>query len=440
MSSTSVTTNTKGNKNADKLHITKDMWLVIAASFCFMATNMLANPLVAGYAEDLGAPGSLMGVVAAVMSFVSLFCRPIAGNLSDRTSKRKLAIIGAALYFIAGLLYYVAPSPAVLIVARVINGVGFACCSVCLATWMALLLPKKNMGSGMGVYGVAAAIAMAVGPAIGIRIQEAFGYRTAFLMSLVLPVLMLICVLLVGNSGNPVKSTETRAANNDKIAAADADTTDLPQSDLVEAPVAEAASETTSKRKFSLRSIIEPKVVPVTLTFMMIAIPYFANQSFIVNYAAKRDLNVNADLFFIFYAVALLAMRFGMKSLFDKLPLIWWMVICTVSLVLSLLCLTFMTNNWMLLLAGILTASSFGIMSSVTQAQAMSIAGRERSGIANGTYYAGIDLGMAIGPFLGGFIYNHLPISWFYLVFLVCVPIAWIIYLCFVRGKNEAHV
>lgn len=423
--------NTKAD--SDKLVITKDMWLVIAASFCFMATNMLANPLVAGYAEDLGAPGSLMGVVAAVMSFVSLFCRPIAGNLSDRTTKRKLAIAGAALYFVAGLLYYFAPSPAVLIIARVINGVGFACCSVCLATWMALLLPKKNMGSGMGIYGVAAAIAMAIGPAIGIRLQEAFGYRTAFLMSLILPVLMLLFVLLVKNGGAPVTAKQ-READNEKIALADSETAELPQGDQVEAPLTEAP-----KRKLSLSTILEPKVVPITLTFMMIAIPYFANQSFIVNYVDKRALNINADLFFTLYAIALLAMRFGMKSLFDRLPLIWWMVICTVSLALSLLCLTFMTNNWMLLLAGILTASSYGIMSSVTQAQAVSIAGRERSGIANSTYYAGIDLGMAIGPFLGGLIYNHLPISWFYLVFLVCVPLAWIIYLCFVRGKTEAH-
>ena len=64
------------------------------ATFCFMSSNMLANPIVAGYAESLGADGMLMGAVAGSMSFISLFCRPIAGNLSDKTSKRTLVAVG----------------------------------------------------------------------------------------------------------------------------------------------------------------------------------------------------------------------------------------------------------------------------------------------------------------------------------------------------------
>ena len=172
------------------------MALVMLATFCFMSSNMLANPIVAGYAESLGASGMLMGVVAGSMSFISLFCRPIAGNLSDRTSKRTLVAAGTVLYFAAGLLYYFADSPIMLIMARVINGVGFACCSVCLATWMSLLLPIRHMGAGMGLYGTMNALAMAVGPAFGIRTQKYIGYRLTFLSSLVLAAIMLIATVV----------------------------------------------------------------------------------------------------------------------------------------------------------------------------------------------------------------------------------------------------
>ena len=72
-------------------------------------------------------------------------------------------------------------------------------------------------------------------------------------------------------------------------------------------------------------------------------------------------------------------------------------------------------------------------MSSVTQAQAVVIAGRERSGMANGTYYMGIDLGMALGPILAGVFYEHLPIAWFYPVFMVTIPLAWAVYAGFAR-------
>lgn len=381
-------------RNTDHF-ITRDMTLVMVATFCFMATNMLANPLVAGYAEALGAPGAMMGVVAGAMSLVSLFCRPIAGNLSDRTSKRALTAVGAMLYCAAGLLYCYADSPAMLIAARLVNGVGFACCSVCLATWMSLLLPLRHMGAGMGLYGTVNAIAMAVGPAAGIRLKDMIGYRLTFLGSLALPVIMLVAVMLVRDGGRP------------------------------------AAAPREARGCLSLRSLVEPRVVPLSLSFMMFAIPYFVNQSFLMNYVQSRHLAVSSDLFFVFYAVALLVMRLTMRNLFDRMGFRFWMVVCSLSMLATLATLTVMSNDWFLLLAGIFMAASYGLMSSVTQAQAVVIAGRERSGIANGTYYAGIDLGMCIGPLLGGVIYDRLPLVWFYPVFAFAIPAAWLIYLAF---------
>lgn len=386
--------------------ITRDMALVMLATFCFMSSNMLANPIVAGYAESLGASGMLMGVVAGSMSFISLFCRPIAGNLSDRTSKRTLVAAGTVLYFAAGLLYYFAGSPIMLIMARVINGVGFACCSVCLATWMSLLLPIRHMGAGMGLYGTMNALAMAVGPAFGIRAQKYIGYRLTFLSSLVLAAIMLIATLMVKNGGQPVRKKQTSIS-------------------------------ATKKHRFSIRSILEPRVVPLSLTFMMFAIAYFANQSFIMNYIEARHLPVSADLFFMFYAVALLVLRLGLRDLFDSKGFRFWLTVCSLGMLAMLACMTFLFNDWMLLLAAIFTAIGYGLMSSVTQAQAVVIAGRERSGIANSTYYAGIDLGMSVGPFVGGLVYGHLPAVWFYPVFMLAMPVAWLIYLLCVKRVSR---
>ena len=386
--------------------ITRDMALVMLATFCFMSSNMLANPIVAGYAESLGASGMLMGVVAGSMSFISLFCRPIAGNLSDRTSKRTLVAAGTVLYFAAGLLYYFADSPIMLIMARVINGVGFACCSVCLATWMSLLLPIRHMGAGMGLYGTMNALAMAVGPAFGIRAQKYIGYRLTFLSSLVLAAIMLIATLMVKNGGQPVRKKQTSIS-------------------------------ATKKHRFSIRSILEPRVVPLSLTFMMFAIAYFANQSFIVNYVQSRHLPVSSDLFFMFYAVALLVLRLGLRDLFDSKGFRFWLTVCSLGMLAMLACMTFLFNDWMLLLAAIFTAVGYGLMSSVTQAQAVVIAGRERSGIANSTYYAGIDLGMSVGPFVGGLVYGRLSAVWFYPVFMLAMPVAWLIYLLCVKRVSR---
>ncbi|HAK71479.1 MAG TPA: MFS transporter, partial [Bifidobacterium sp.] len=159
------------------------MALVMMATFFFMTSNMVVNPIIAGYGESMGAAGTLMGIIAGAMSFVSLFCRPIAGNLSDLVSKRLLVAVGTALYIIAGIMYCLAHSTGMLIAARIVNGLGFACGTVCLATWVSLLLPIRHMGAGMGLYGIVNALAIAVGPALGIRMQAAVGYRPTFVMS-----------------------------------------------------------------------------------------------------------------------------------------------------------------------------------------------------------------------------------------------------------------
>lgn len=404
--------------------ITRDMALVMLATFCFMSSNMLANPIVAGYAESLGASGMLMGVVAGSMSFTSLFCRPIAGNLSDRTSKRTLVTAGTVLYFTAGLLYYFANSPIMLIMARVINGVGFACCSVCLATWMSLLLPIRHMGAGMGLYGTMNALAMAVGPALGIRAQKYIGYRLTFLSSLILAAIMLTATLMVKNGGQPVRKKQPSTTENPSLAV------DIDGS-------IDGSAGATKKHHLSIRSILEPRVVPLSLTFMMFAIAYFANQSFIMNYVEARHLPVSADLFFMFYAVTLLVLRLVLRDLFDSKGFRSWLTLCSLGMLAMLACMTFLFNDWMLLLAAFFTAVGYGLMSSVTQAQAVVIAGRERSGIANSTYYAGIDLGMSVGPFVGGLVYGRLPVVWFYPVFMLTVPVAWLIYWLCVRRVSR---
>ena len=62
-------------------------------------------------------------------------------------------------------------NPAFVIAVRIVNGIGYSCCSVCMSTWMSNMLPKDKIGFGMGLYGTMNALAMAIAPAIGVSIQ-----------------------------------------------------------------------------------------------------------------------------------------------------------------------------------------------------------------------------------------------------------------------------
>lgn len=375
----------------------KDIMLVLTATFFYMSSPMLVTPLITGFAENIGATAAVMGFVGGLMNLVSLFCRPLAGNLADRLSKYKVSFIGGVFMTAACVGYVFAPNEAVLVISRIINGFGFACCSVCMSTWMSNMLPKEKVGSGMGVYGTMNALGMALAPAIGVSVYQRFGYRTAFVIALVFSAAIMIVIQFIGDKGEPEETL------------------------------------TEEKKHFEL---IDVRVIPISFIIMLFAIPYCATQSFLVTYTEARKLTVTVSMFFPFYAVVLIILRLTLRNLFDKLPFGVFLGASCVCELIAILLLAVMRNNVMMFLAAAFLAGGYGIMSSVCQSTAILLAGKEKRGLANSTYYIGLDLGMTLGPMIGGALYGGLDIRLFYPVLMVTMPLAAAVRLVTTRMRN----
>ena len=164
---------------------TKDVVLVMAASFFFMFSTMFVNPLINGYAKELGASSAFAGIIVGIMSLAAMFLRPVAGNLTDKFSKYRLSFIGGALIFVGVMGYVLTPSSGWLLLFRLINGTGYVLCTVCMTTWLAFLVPRQHVGEAMGFYGLMNALAMALAPAVSINIYQKIGYRTSLVASAV---------------------------------------------------------------------------------------------------------------------------------------------------------------------------------------------------------------------------------------------------------------
>lgn len=126
-------------KTKEKI-FTKDTILVMIVTFLFQFSVMSINPIINGYAINLGAPSAFAGVIVGIMSIVSMFLRPVTGNLTDRISKYTLTFIGGVLSLIGILGYVFSPNPNLLLLFRLINGTAFVLCTVCMATWLHLFL------------------------------------------------------------------------------------------------------------------------------------------------------------------------------------------------------------------------------------------------------------------------------------------------------------
>ena len=371
----------------------------MAASFFFMFSTMFVNPLINGYAKELGASSAFAGIIVGIMSLAAMFLRPVAGNLTDKFSKYRLSFIGGVLIFIGVMGYVLTPSSGWLLLFRLINGTGYVLCTVCMTTWLAFLVPRQHVGEAMGFYGLMNALAMALAPAVSINIYQKIGYRTSLVASAVSALLMIVAIQFVGDHALPKKRVRTQ------------------------------------KKSFK---IIQFNVLPVAILTTLFAIPYFVTQADIVAYVEQKHLTVAVGSYFLIYAIVLLIIRVGLKRYFDTVRFGVWLWLSLVSTAAYIILLAVMNNDWQMALAAALMASGYGIIYSVLQSTALLLAPIEEQGLASATFYLGLDIAMAFGPMISGVIDSVLPIEWFYPVELVLIPVILVVYFVWRKRLNGA--
>lgn len=161
-------------------------------------------------------------------------------------------------------------------------------------------------------------------------------------------------------------------------------------------------------------------------------------QADIVMYVQERHLNITVSLFFLCYSLVLIVIRILLKNYFDTISFGIWFSICILATIGYILLLTIMQNNFEMILAAGLMAIGFGVMVSVSQSTSLLLAPLEEQGLANATYYLGSDIGMSLGPIIGGILPTIFPLKFFYPVMLLIVPLTTILYLCNRRKLNAA--
>ncbi|WP_019204444.1 MFS transporter [Tsukamurella sp. 1534] len=106
------------------------------------------------------------------------------GNLGDRWGRRRLMTWGAALFGIASVFAAFAPTPALLIAARALMGIGGA---TLLPASLALIAntfhDAKARGIAVGIWTAAFSFGMAVGPVLGGVLLHHFWWGSVFLIN-----------------------------------------------------------------------------------------------------------------------------------------------------------------------------------------------------------------------------------------------------------------
>ena len=71
-----------------------------------------------------------------------------------------------------------------------------------------------------------------------------------------------------------------------------------------------------------------------------------------------------------------------------------------------MLCLQWMQGFGMMVVSAVFLTLSYGIIQPMSQAAGIRSVSEDQHGVANCTYYIGMDLGMAFGPIIAGGVYQ----------------------------------
>ncbi|MBB2943028.1 MFS family permease [Actinoplanes lutulentus] len=164
--------------------------LVLGAALNPVNSSMIAVALVPiGIAFD-ALPAETSWLVSALY-LATATGQPVVGRLVDRYGPRTLYLIGSAMVGVAGLIGTLAPSLAVLVVARVILGIG-TCAGYPAAMYLLKRARTERPGSVLTLLTVAAQTIVVIGPTIGGLLITAGGWRTVFAVNIPLAAACLI--------------------------------------------------------------------------------------------------------------------------------------------------------------------------------------------------------------------------------------------------------
>lgn len=142
--------------------------------------------------RDLGASVSALQWVIGAYLLALAALVPAAGRLGDAHGRRRLFLLGLALFGGASLAGALAPSIEVLIALRAVQGAGAAFAMTLALANLAEVIPEQRRGWAIGVMATGGSVLLSLGPLLGGAIIDAGGWRWVFAVAVPIVALALV--------------------------------------------------------------------------------------------------------------------------------------------------------------------------------------------------------------------------------------------------------
>lgn len=371
---------------------TKDFVFIIIINFLVFLNHLMVLSTFPFFVEYLGYSDSMSGACATVFSLIGVLCRPFVGWMLDNGKRRIILLIGIcgmALMPMGYLLVYTAVTSIVLAVLfRMVHGIALACSNTSTSTVATDMIPKARFSEGMGMFGMATALATACAPAIG-EVLMAKGFHVLFLVA---AGIMFFSVILFLFLKTPKIEME--------------------------------------KKPLRVKNLIDKDALPASTVALIFLLTYGVLENYALKFASVEErITLSGGLFFTIMAIMLFLTRITIGKLADKRGELIFVYSCNICMFAALLLLAFVPNNITFIISAALSGYAFGGLEPALQAMAVSIAPPQRRGAANSTFLCAYDIGIGVGGGLAGVLIDHVGYAKMFVIIAFANVISILIYM-----------
>jgi len=165
----------------------KKWWTLAAVAFglfMIMLDNTVVNVALPSMQRSLGLTVSELEWVVAGYALTFGAFMLTGGKLADLFGRRRIFVVGLAVFTLASLACGLAESSHQLIGARVVQGLGAALMNPATLSIITVTFPPRQRGTAIGIWAGVSALALAIGPLVGGLITEHVNWNWIFFINI----------------------------------------------------------------------------------------------------------------------------------------------------------------------------------------------------------------------------------------------------------------
>ncbi|HYO07080.1 MAG TPA: MFS transporter, partial [Phototrophicaceae bacterium] len=182
-----------------------------------MYAETMVIPSITDFNHEFNATYNTSSLILTCYLISGTVMTPIAGKLADAYGRKKIMLIIMIIYSIGTIIGFLSSHISMLIIARLIQGVGIAMFPIAYGI-IRDVIPEKKLSVGQGIFSSAFYAGSVIGLPIGAFIIEHFGWRVTFLS--IIPITVILIILMykaIPPDSKKVSSNIVSVINNEPV-------------------------------------------------------------------------------------------------------------------------------------------------------------------------------------------------------------------------------